>query len=194
MTLPPESLPFAGSMEDSRVDGREFPQIVLVAAMGRNRVIGVDGGMPWHLPADLKHFKAVTMGHPVVMGRRTLESIGKALPGRRNIVLSRSLDPAPDGCEVAGSLDEALDRLDSGPVMVIGGGELYRSALPYAARMELTFVDAAPEGDTRFPAWRHAEWHLEAMRRQPADAANDCALVFCSLSRAEIPESIDDGN
>lgn len=163
-------------------------ELVLIAAMGKNRVIGVDGGMPWHLPADLKHFKAVTMGHPVLMGRRTFESIGKALPGRRNVVLSRSLDPAPDGCEVAGSLAEALTVLDPGPVMVIGGGELYRSALPLASRMELTFIDAAPEGDTHFPAWSHADWALTEMRRRAADAANPYALVFCSLSRASIPE------
>jgi len=163
-------------------------EIVLVAAMGRNRVIGVDGGMPWHLPADLKHFKAVTLGHPVVMGRRTLESIGKPLPGRRNVVLSRSLDPAPEGCDVVGSLDETLGRLEPGPVMVIGGGELYRTALPLASRMELTFIDAAPEGDTHFPAWSHAEWSLTAMSSRPADSANPYALVFCSLSRASRAE------
>src|SRR6056297_1820222 len=150
-------------------------EIVLVAAMGKNRVIGVDGGMPWHLPADLKHFKAVTMGHPVVTGRR-------------NVVLSRSLDPAPAGCEVADSLDEALDRLDQGPVMVIGGGELYRTALPVAYRMELTFIDTAPEGDTHFPNWNKAQWSLAAMSRRPADAENPYALVFCSLSRAVAPE------
>jgi len=153
--------------------------------MGRNRVIGVDGGMPWHLPADLKHFKAVTMNHPIVMGRRTFESIGKALPGRRNIVLSRSLARAPDGCELVASLKDALEGLESGPIMVIGGGELYRAALPHAARMELTLVDAATEGDTYFPPWSHADWRLDAMRRRPADAANPHALVFCSLSRIQ---------
>ena len=166
-------------------------EIVLVAAMGRNRVIGVDGGMPWHLPADLKHFKAVTLGHPVLMGRRTFESIGKALPGRRNVVLSQSLDSAPDGCVVAGSLEGALDRLDPGPVMVIGGGELYRAALPLACRMELTFIDATPEGDTRFPDWSPADWVLTAMSRRVVDSANPFALVFCSLLRASIPERID---
>jgi len=164
-------------------------EIVLVAAMGKNRVIGVDGGMPWHLPADLKHFKAVTMGHPVVMGRRTFESIGKALPGRRNVVLSRSLHSVPTGCELADSLDDALGRLDRGPVMVIGGGDLYRTALPHAARMELTFVDAAPDGDTYFPDWPHADWNLDAMCRRPADAANPHALVFCSLSRIQSPDT-----
>lgn len=165
----------------------ERPEIVLVAAMDRNRVIGVDGGMPWHLPADLKHFKAVTMSHPIVMGRRTFESIGRALPGRRNIVLSRSLGRAPAGCELVASLEEVLEACGPGPLMVIGGGELYRAALPLAARMELTFVDAAPGGDTYFPRWPHADWRLDAMRRRPADAANPCALVFCSLSRIHTP-------
>jgi len=164
------------------------PEIVLVAAMGKNRVIGAEGGMPWHLPADLKHFKAVTMNHPIVMGRRTFESIGKALPGRRNIVLSRSLERAPAGYELVGSLEEALKACGSGPLMVIGGGELYRAVLPVAARMELTFVDAAPEGDTHFPRWSHAEWRLETMHRRMPDAANPCALVFCSLSRTTSPE------
>ncbi|MEX0916306.1 MAG: dihydrofolate reductase [Wenzhouxiangellaceae bacterium] len=164
--------------------GCESPQIVLVAAMGRNRVIGVDGGMPWHLPADLKHFKTVTMNHPIVMGRRTFESIGRALPGRRNIVLSRSLEHAPAGCELLASLEQALEGIESGPVMVIGGGALYRKALPLAARMELTFVDAAPEGDTYFPRWAHADWRLDTMCRRPADAANPHALVFCSLTRS----------
>jgi dihydrofolate reductase len=165
------------------------PEIVLVAAMGKNRVIGRDGGMPWHLPADLKHFKAVTMDHPIVMGRRTFESIGKALPGRRNIVLSRSLAEAPPGCERIASLEEALEGPASGPLMVIGGGELYRAALPLAARLELTFIDAAPDGDTHFPRWAHADWRLDAMRRRPADAANPYALVFCSLSRVQAPDS-----
>ena len=164
-------------------------EIVLVAAMGRNRVIGVDGGMPWHLPADLKHFKAVTMGHPIVMGRRTFESIGRALPGRRNIVLSRSLDKAPPGCELFASLEAAQKSVDSGPLMVIGGGALYRTALPLAARMELTFVDAAPAGDTYFPQWAHADWRLDAMCRRPPDAANPCALVFCALMRSTLSDN-----
>ncbi len=162
-------------------------EIVLVAAMGRNRVIGADGGMPWHLPADLKHFKSVTMDHPVVMGRRTFESIRRALPGRRNIVLSRSLDKAPPGCELMASLEQALEAVQSGSVMVIGGGALYRTALPLAARMELTFVDVAPVGDTYFPQWAHAEWRLDAMCRRPADAANRSALVFCTLTRSPLP-------
>jgi len=163
--------------------GTGNPEIVLVAALGRNRVIGFNGGMPWHLPADLKHFKAVTLGHPVVMGRRTFESIGRALPGRLNIVVSRTLERAPAGCERAGSLEEALGKAGRGPVMVIGGGELYRAALPLARRMELTLVDAAPAGDTEFPTWSQADWHLAAMQARPADSANAHRLVFCTLKR-----------
>jgi dihydrofolate reductase len=158
-------------------------EIVLVAALARNRVIGVDGGMPWHLPADLKHFKRITLGHPVVMGRRTFESIGKPLPGRRNIVLSTSLAQPPDGVELHDSLDGALAALDDEAVMIIGGGALYEQALPRADRLELTLVDAAPDGDTRFPAWNRRDWALEAMERRPADDANAHPLVFCTFVR-----------
>src|SRR6056297_2326496 len=123
-------------------DSDARPSVVLVAALARNRVIGADGGMPWHLPADLARFKQVTLGHPVIMGRATFESIGRPLPGRRNIVLSRRGFDAPRGVECAGSLDEALDRLDADtPAMVIGGGQVYAEALPGAARMELTLIE-----------------------------------------------------
>lgn len=159
------------------------PEIVLVAAMGRNRVIGVDGRMPWHLPADLKHFKSVTMGHPIVMGRRTFESVGRPLPGRRNIVLSTSLESAPDGVEVCGSLEDALAGIEDDAVMVIGGGAVYEEALPRADRMELTLVDALPDGDTFFPDHDRHEWALRAMSRRPADDDNEHALVFCSFVR-----------
>lgn len=166
------------------------PEIVLVAAMGRNRVIGRDGEMPWHLPADLQHFKSVTLGHPVVMGRRTFESIGKALPGRRNIVVSRGLSSPPAGCELARSPADAVAMAGAGPVMIIGGGELYAALLPQARRMELTWVDVAPEGDTEFPRWDRHEWQLDRMQVRPPDERNQCRLVFCSFVRATSgPES-----
>ncbi|HSH27818.1 MAG TPA: dihydrofolate reductase, partial [Wenzhouxiangella sp.] len=111
-------------------------EITLVAAMARNRVIGRDGGMPWHLPADLKHFKAVTMGCPIVMGRRTFESIGRPLPGRTSIVISRSRPELPDGALLAGSLDEAIEQAAADRVMVIGGGQIYRETLGRADRLE----------------------------------------------------------
>lgn len=158
-------------------------ELVLVAAMARNRVIGHEGGMPWHLPADLKHFKAVTMGCPVVMGRRTFESIGRALPGRSNIVISRSRPQLPDGVELAGSLEEALDLAGAERVMVIGGGQIYREALPRADRLELTLIDTVVTGDTVFPEWPAGEWRLSSMRSRPADGANPYNLVFATFER-----------
>ena len=159
-------------------------EITLVAAMARNRVIGRDGGMPWHLPADLKHFKAVTMGCPIVMGRRTFESIGRPLPGRSNIVVSRSRPELPDGVMLAGSLDEAIDQAGAQRVMVIGGGQIYRAALERADRLELTLIDAVITGDTVFPEWSEAQWRLAKMRSRPADESNPCNLVFATFERA----------
>jgi dihydrofolate reductase len=158
-------------------------ELVLVAAMARNRVIGDDGGMPWHLPADLKHFKSVTMGCPVVMGRKTFESIGRALPGRRNIVVSRSRPHLPEGISVAADLDEALALADAERVMVIGGGQVYRAALPRADRLELTFIDGMVTGDTTFPEWPAREWRLSAMQSRPADEKNPYNLVFATFER-----------
>lgn len=158
-------------------------RVVLVAAMARDRVIGNAGGMPWHLPADLKHFKAVTLGHPVIMGRRTFESIGKPLPGRTNVVVSRGRPDLPEGVLLAGSLDEALEQIGGNTAMVIGGGEIFRQALPGADRMELTLIDAATDGDTYFPDWSSADWKLTDMAARPPDERNAHALVFCSFER-----------
>lgn len=134
-------------------------RVTLIAALGRNRVIGAHGDMPWHLPEDLAHFKATTMGHPMIMGRRTFEAIGRPLPGRRSIVVTRARQWRRPGVEIAHSLDEALAL--AGPVdevFVVGGGEIYAQALPLATRMVLTEVDAEPEGDTWFPAWEPEQW------------------------------------
>lgn len=160
------------------------PQVILVAAMAHNGAIGHRGGMPWHLPADLGHFKAVTVGHPIVMGRRTFESIGRALPGRRNVVVSRSRPDLPDGVIVAGRLDEALEACgDAEQIMVIGGGEIYRAAMPNARRMELTLIDADIEADTFFPEWSLDQWRLESMTMRPSDERNAYSMCFCSLVR-----------
>ncbi len=132
--------------------------ITLVAAMGANRVIGADGGMPWHLPEDLKHFKAVTLGTTMIMGRRTFDSIGRPLPGRRTIVVTRDASWQHDGVDVAHSLDEALALAGDAPVSIVGGGQIYAQALPLADRMELTFIDAEPHGDTVFPEWESSHW------------------------------------
>ena len=134
-------------------------RLTLIAALGRNRVIGVDGTMPWHLPDDLAHFKATTMGHPLVMGRATFEAVGRPLPGRRTIVLTRSRTWRHPDVEVAHSFADALAL--AGPadeVFVAGGGQVYAEALPWAHRMVLTEVDASPDGDTVFPAWDEAQW------------------------------------
>ena len=133
--------------------------ISLIVAMARERVIGMNNQMPWHMPADLRHFKAVTMGKPVVMGRRTFESIGRPLPGRRNVVISRNAAWQAEGVERAASLDEALALLsDCTEVMILGGGQLYEEALPQAHRLYLTHIDLQVEGDTWFPDYSIYQW------------------------------------
>ena len=128
------------------------PLISLIVAMAKNHVIGKDNQMPWHLPADLKHFKAVTLGKPIIMGRKTYESIGRALPGRLNIVVSTNKEYTLEGCETVTSLDEALALVsDVEEVMIIGGGFLYSQTLSQANRLYLTFIDLDVDGDTQFP-------------------------------------------
>lgn len=137
------------------------PEIVLVVARGDNGVIGRDGGLPWHLPGDLKHFKAITMGHPMVMGRRTFESLPGLLPGRRHIVLTR--DPAwrAEGAETVADAEAAIAAAGDVPaLMVIGGAEIFAAFMPRADRIELTEVHRSPEGDVKMPplgsGWRVA--------------------------------------
>lgn len=160
-------------------------QISLVAAMTRNRVIGRDGGMPWHLPADLAHFKKVTMGRPVIMGRRTRESLGRALPGRRNIVISRRRETAYPDAEVAASLEEALAACsDEEEVMILGGGEIYRQAMPRADVLELTWIETELEGDTFFPEIDPGEWREVRSHYRPADEKNAWPMTFVRLERS----------
>lgn len=160
-------------------------RVSLVVAMAHDGVIGRDGGMPWHLPAELKRFRAITMGKPIVMGRRTHDSIGRALPGRRNIVLSR--DPAyraAEGCEVFPSLDAALAVLgDCEEVMIIGGATLYAEALPRATRLHLTEIDAELAGDTWFPALDRSQWREVASEARGIDADNPLAWRHVVLER-----------
>jgi len=135
------------------------PRICLIAALAANRVIGRNNALPWQLPADLKRFKALTMGHPVVMGRKTYESIGRPLPGRRNLVISRNRGYRAPGCEVVCSLDEAIAACrDAQEIFIIGGAELYRESLPRAHRLEFTEIRAEFEGDARFPDFSSAQW------------------------------------
>lgn len=162
-------------------------QISMIAAMAHDRVIGLDNQMPWHLPADLAHFKRVTLGKPVLMGRKTFESIGRPLPGRRNLVISRNPDYRVDGVEVVDSVEAALALLtgvDATPeLMVIGGGHLYAQLLPRADRLYLTRIDLAVEGDTRFPAFDEGQWQLVESEPHAADEKNPHPYRFETWQR-----------
>lgn len=158
--------------------------VVLVAARAANGVIGRDGALPWRLPADLAHFKALTWGKPVLMGRRTFESIGRALPGRRNLVLTRDPRWRADGAEAFGGLAGALAAVaGEAEAMVIGGAQVYRAALPLADRIEMTEVHAEFEGDTRFPAFDAARWR-ETRRETHRAAGGRPGFSFTTLVRA----------
>ncbi|MES0872456.1 dihydrofolate reductase [Sinimarinibacterium sp. HSW-8] len=151
--------------------------------MDRGRLIGRDGDLPWRLPNDLKHFKQCTLGKTVLMGRRTFASLGRPLPQRDNWVLTRDRDFRADGVRVFHALADALAAHHAGELMVIGGAELYRQALPLADRIYLTEVDAALEGDTRFPALAAHEWREVATEPHPADARHAYAYCFKLLER-----------
>lgn len=160
------------------------PVLALVVAMAENNVIGNANRLPWHLPADLRHFKTLTMGKPMLMGRRTFESIGKALPGRRTLVLTRRERIDVPGVETVASLETALGvTRDADELMVIGGAEIYRLCLPRAQRIHLTRVHAALAGDTRFPPIDWNEWRGVARATHPADEKNAYAMTFITLER-----------
>jgi dihydrofolate reductase len=162
--------------------------VILIAAIDRNRAIGRGNALPWHLPDDLKRFKALTLGKPVLMGRRTAESLGRALPKRRNLVLTRSGRVPFDGMEAVASLDEAralaaVDDVDEW--CVIGGGELYALALPFASRLHLTHVDTVVEGaDAFFPAYDPADWRAVSRSQHAADDSHAFAFDFVDYERA----------
>lgn len=137
-----------------------MPTVTLIAAMSRNRVIGRDNALPWHLPEDLRRFRALTLGKAVLMGRRTFQSIGRALPGRDNLVLTRDSAFRAEGCRVFTRLDTALHAAGEGEVMVIGGAELYAQTIAMATRMHLSLVDADVPGDTYFPSFDPREWEV----------------------------------
>ncbi|MEO0411660.1 MAG: dihydrofolate reductase [Pseudomonadota bacterium] len=135
------------------------PKVSMVVARARNGLIGRDGDLPWRLPADLKHFKRLTVGKPIIMGRKTWTSLGRPLPGRHNIVLTRDTGFAPEGCSVAHTLADALDTAGlSGEIMIIGGAEIYRLALPLATTLYITEVGLEPKGDTFFPVLQSDDW------------------------------------
>lgn len=156
----------------------------LIAAVDRRLAIGKGNALPWHLPADLKRFKALTLGKTVLMGRKTAESIGRALPGRRNLVLTRSGRVPFDGMEAVASVDAAIGLADE--VCVIGGGEVYALALPMATHLFLTHVDTVVDGaDAFFPAFDPADWRITAREGHPADAKHAFAFEFVDYVRAD---------
>ncbi len=155
----------------------------LIVAMTRNRVIGKENRMPWHLPADLAWFRRHTTDKPIIMGRKTFESIGRPLPKRINIVLSRT-PYQKEGVIWKNSLESAVDFVQDSPeIMLIGGGELFRQYLPHADKLYLTEIQAELEGDTYFPALHWQDWHIESQEYRQADQDNPYACRFLVLTR-----------
>lgn len=164
-------------------------RIALIAAVAENGVIGNNNELPWHIPADLKYFKQVTIGKPIIMGRLTYESIGKALPGRTNIVVSTNTEFQAPGARVCNSLEGAIDLakelvsdLAMGEVIIIGGEQIYRQAMPYVKRLYLTCVKSVVEGDARFPDFREEEWQKMSIGSFPG-SRDQPACEFVMLTR-----------
>ncbi len=164
-----------------------MPIISIIAAMDNNRLIGSDNQLPWHLPADLKYFKKVTMGKPVLMGRKTHESIGKALPGRINIVVTKDRHYTAPGCQIAHSIAQALNIAEGHPeIMVIGGTSFYQQMLPKAQRLYLTQIQGNNfSGDAYFPAWEESEWYETERENHQPDEKNMYAYSFVILEKRE---------
>ncbi len=165
---------------------RGTPAVALIAAVASNGVIGAGNGLPWRLADDLKRFRALTVGHAVIMGRKTWESLPRALPERQNIVVTRQRAYTAPGAEVAASLDDALAlvRLPE-PAFCIGGGELYRAALPRAVRLHLTEIDREFDGDARFPAWRRGDWRETAREPNRSEGPDGFGYAYVTYERAE---------
>lgn len=162
------------------------PRINIVVALASNGVIGRDGGLPWHLSGDLRRFRDITWGHPIVMGRRTHESIGRLLPGRASIIVTRNADYGVEGATVVDSLDAALTAAaPQRRLFVIGGGEIYALALPQAQVIHLTEVDTQPDGDAFFPALDPAQWREVSSETVRSPPAPDCRFV--RLERTSLP-------
>ena len=161
------------------------PRLELIAAVARNGVIGRNGQLPWHLPDDLKHFKQLTLGHPILMGRRTYESIGRPLPGRRNIVISETLKIAPEGTELASSPDAALHLLanHNGPAFIIGGAVLYQATLPRVQTLHLTEVDEDVQGDAFLPPIDKSQWRVVEEIVHPKDERHEMSFRFRTYQR-----------
>lgn len=176
-----------------------MPTLSMIVATANNNIIGKDNDMPWHLPADLAYFKKVTLGKPIIMGRKTYQSIGRALPGRRNIVISRNENYVPhgkgsEGVDVVTSVEQALMLIDEEnknssavekieEVMVIGGGAIYKHCLPNADRLYVTHIKAVIDGDTQFPNYDDGSWHKVRSELRASDEKNAYDLDFCIYER-----------
>lgn len=162
------------------------PKISAIVAMSENRVIGDDNQLPWHLPADLKHFKTITSGHPILMGRKTFESIGRPLPNRTNIIITRNPSFQAPGCIVIQSIDDAVKRAEeagSDEIFIIGGAEVYTQLLPNIERIYLTIVHDEFEGDTFFPELNPSEWVEVKSEVHDEDEDNDYSYSFVVMER-----------
>ena len=158
--------------------------VSIVVAMARNGAIGREGGLPWHLSSDLLHFKSITMGKPIVMGRLTHESIGRVLPGRENIILTRNKNYKADGCTVINDLSEVMSRSNEfDEIIVIGGAQLYADAMPLATRLYITEVHAEVEGDVSFPEFDRKQWQESEREYFSADDKNEYDFSFVVLKR-----------
>jgi dihydrofolate reductase len=161
-------------------------RISLIAALARNRVIGIENRLPWKLSDDLKHFKALTFGHHILMGRKTYESIGRPLPGRTTVIITRAGFPAPAGCVVAHSIEEAITACEGDQeIFFVGGADLYRQGLPLADRLYLTEIQADVEGDAWFPEFNRAQW-TEVSRNRHTDEASGLEYHFAIYERSRI--------
>jgi dihydrofolate reductase len=165
----------------------------MIVATADNNIIGKDNDMPWHLPADLAYFKKMTLGKPIIMGRKTYESIGRPLPGRRNIVISRDVSYQAPGIDTVTSVEQALALVDGSngdkavdEIMVIGGGAIYRHCLPSADRLYITHIRAAIDGDTQFPSYDDNGWQKTSSELRLSDEKNAYDLDFCIYQRAHL--------
>ena len=158
--------------------------ISLIVAASTNNVIGFQGNLPWRLSSDLKRFKVLTMGKPIVMGRKTYESIGRPLPGRQNIVVTRNPDYVAEGCDVVSSVDAAIQAAgDAEEIMIIGGSHIYEAFLPRAHRIYLTREQVDVEGDAYLPEFNSNEWQETAVEKHNADESNDYDIIFSIFER-----------
>lgn len=160
----------------------------IIVAMSENHVIGKDGSLPWHLPGDLAHFKKTTMGRPIIMGRKTFDSLGRPLPGRVNIIVTRNPSYHVDGAVVANSVNSALDQAraaagDDGEIFILGGAEIYRQVMPSVDRMIITHVHAHCDGDTFFPEFDPAQWRITEQVHHDKDQHNTYAYTICTYER-----------